>query len=187
MALGRQEVSLYELQAFTGPDPLLNVFARFASSGGVQFSARVTVVADGLRFTGALGDMVEFGKSLDEGLQEGFSHYAEQQSATEAIADAEKVRDAFGGTSIGELSERARQQRTEDEKELERLLESKQEVPDDLGQRLIRHRAPAPVVLLKDAVIWGPGFMGLQRPWVRIRAAQITAWWFADADEGRPD
>lgn len=179
----RDKRVLREAAGFNSEDPVLDLFAGFANDAEVRFGVTVTLVADGVRFTGELADHVEYGEWLDEQMQRGFAGAAERSQDPAQATAATAIAEAFANVKFSAQLDESRQRRHADDAEMQALKEAGESVPDDLRLRVERNHAPEPVLILKNVEIWGPGFMGVQLDYVRIRAANVTAWWFGGRDE----
>src|SRR4051812_47342176 len=159
-------------------DHVLNVLRSFASGAELSVGLGITVLCGPARIEGVLAGTDAYTEHLGEVLSRAFRETAE-------AADDERVRDraahlaeVYATERYVATNERRRARRREIAERLRavNLTDDTAEVAD-LEQEEHHLGELTPILILKDARVWGPGPAAETVPFVRIPVAAISAWW----------
>jgi hypothetical protein len=146
----------------------------------------VTVLCGPARIQGVIGDMNAYTEHLGEELSMGFREAARAADEEQARELAAHQADVFARERYIMTNERRAARRRQIAERL-RELNAREDTAEvsDLEQEEQHLGELTPILVLRDARVWGPGHDPAQEPpevpFVRIRVAAISAWWLGTA------
>jgi hypothetical protein len=161
-------------------DHVLDVLRAFAGGPLLSVGVGITVLCGPARVEGVLANSSDYSEHLGEELSRAFRETAAASDDARTREVAAHLAEVYSKERYVATNERRRVRRREIAERLRaiNMTDDTAEVAD-LAQEEDHLGELTPVLLLRDARVWGPG--PLQAPsevqFVRIRVAAISAWW----------
>jgi hypothetical protein len=163
-------------------DHILDVLRAFAGGPVLSVGAAVTVLCGPARIEGVLTNSSDYSEHLGEELSARFRETATAAGDARTREAAAHLAEVYAKERYAATNERRRIRRREIAERLREInmTDDTAEVAD-LAQEENHLGELTPILLLREARVWGPGY-DPQRgpsevPFIRIRVAAISAWW----------
>ena len=155
-------------------DHVLNVLRSFASGAELSVGMRITVLCGPARIDGVIADSDAYTEHLGEQLSRAFRERASADNDERAAHLAEVyAKDRYVATNE---RRRVRRRAIAERLRAVNLSEDTAEAADLQAEE--QHLGElTPILILRDARVWGPGPDADAVPFVRIPVAAISAWW----------
>jgi hypothetical protein len=159
-------------------DHVLNVLRSFASGAELSVGLSITVLCGPARIQGVLAGSDAYTEHLGDVLSRAFRETAETADDERVRERAAHLAEVYATDRYVATNERRRARRREIAERLRavNLTEDTAEVAD-LEQEEHHLGELTPILILRDARVWGPGPAAETVPFIRIPVAAISAWW----------
>lgn len=169
--------------AFMDPeDHVLNVLRSFANAAELSVGLSITVLCGPARIEGVIADSADYTEHLGEELSRAFRETAQAADDERARERAAHLAEVYAKDRYVTTNERRRERRRAIAERL-RAVNLKEDTAEvaDLEHEEQHLGELTPILILRDARVWGPGSNPPQDadevPFIRIPVAAISAWW----------